>query len=311
MIDSSAAQEKQPAKSILPQHSQEQVIAESVTDRLLKPVEISQHLEESYETFESMLKISDLNIDGIGKRLPKWFIEHLNTYFRNEPKFQRITTKDIGSLALVTENPFLQKFRNIYNHNYKRPVFYLSLWDYRTINSKLHGGTGDGMVISGGIVDEDPITKGLAIIVAGSGLTDATKHEIKHTLDPQLTQKRRHGKDQVLEEFAAFWGDVIIPRVITWKTTHSSGGIITKEETETKVVETTLGSVRLSVESDTYFEQYKDAFGSKREYVDTVNEVAGYIQRLQDKYDKFQIDRMLMNAVKIEELKECVKEQGL
>jgi hypothetical protein len=312
MLDSSASQEQQPIKTTLPKNLQEQTATENVTDRLLRPIEINQQLEGKYSLFESMLKVSATTINERKGNLNEWFVAHINNYFKNEPKFQGITTEDIGSLTLVTEDLTLKKFREIYGYNYRRPVFFLSLKDYQTICRKLRGNIGsNGMVFSGGNLDNDPITKGLNIIVAGSGITDTVKHEIKHTLDPQLTEKRRHGKDEVLEEFAAYWGDVIIPRVLTQTTKHYSGDILIKEETKTNEVIATLKYMQSNLENDIYLEQYRHVFGNKKDYMDTINEVTGYIQKLQGKYDKFQIDRMLMNAVKIDDLKGCVKEQGL
>jgi hypothetical protein len=282
---------------------------ENATNRLLRPIEVNRELEGRYELFESMLRASATTINGKKGDLDKWLVNHLNDCFRNTPKFQGIAVEDVSSLRLITEDSSIRNFREIYGYNYRRPVFFLSLKDYRIINDKLRGGTGDGMSFSEGSLDNDPITKGLSMIVAGSGMTDTIKHEIKHTLDPQ--EKKRHGRDKVLEEFAAYWGDVIIPRMTTSIITHKSEDITTKEEIKTNEIKTTLNYIQSNIGSDIYLKQYKDIFGNKKDYIDTVDEVTKYIQKLQNKYDKFQIDRILMNAVKIEDLKNCVKEQNL
>lgn len=285
----------------------EHTIKESVTQKLLKPIEINQAHEQQYQRFESSL------IDQ--KDLSTWFCEHINEYFSNKPNFKAITPEDIGSLELYSQYASLDKFREIYNYDFHRPVFFLLKEDFKKINYKLFNHlSSNGTIISGGSLDKDPLTKGLNIIITSNEYgTSTLKHELKHSLDSQLINGKRQGKDKILSEFAAFWGNVIIPREVFETVQYGRNTIFEREEIKIKKIKWTTDNIRtrLTKGADVYMNQFKNIFNDKKDYIDTISEIAGYITKLQTKFDEFQIDRILMNATKISELKQCVKEQGL
>jgi len=278
-----------------------------VTFNLVGKVEVNQSLERGYLLFQRMLEVRKDK-----GRLEELFMGYFNKIFQGQPGFQdSITEQDVSSLKLITDAPALVQFREMYGNNYVRPILALDLADYKKVTQKLRGEmSSNGMVISGNLVNEDLITRGLSVIITGSGLVDADKHELKHTLDAQRTGGSRVGQDQVIEEFAAFWGDVVIPRRLEQKTTHrDADGKVTKVEITEREIVGNIQNIRGKLMSDSYEIQYQKQFNSKEEYHSYVDQVTGVIQKLEEKFDKFQIDRILMNAKSLREMKSIIEEK--
>lgn len=277
--------------------------ATSLTDRLLGHVGIDQRVERNYQVFERALVNFEQN-----DKLQRWFVEYFNGVFKDLPRYHDpILMSDIRSLRLDTNNPDVDALKRRYGNDYHRPILTLDLSEYKLIARKLRGETSsNAMALSEGAINDSLLTRGLTLVVSGGGISGEERHELRHTIDPN--RDKRIGQDRILEEFAAFWGNVVDPIVRIQKTTHRDGERVWVETQET-VATSNSRMVGLEIKSNVYFRQYRKQFPSEEEFYKFVDKVMGIINKLSAKYDRDQIDRILLNTRSVQELSELAEEK--
>ena len=231
-------------------------------------------------------------------KLAEWFIGFIRTYC--DPRFN-LKPEEIPSLNVVKESDALQDLKKRYKHPYTRPIFTLNFKDYQTFYKILtDGGTGSaGCCISGGHLDRDPRTEGLRIIIA-SNSDELAYHELRHSIDPYCSLRK--GNDKVLEEFIAFFGNIIRGKVIysTINTYDAQRNITSTSQTSQKIT-STLSYVLSGLKSELYHQQMCShlSFNDYKSLIDSVFQV---LNALTIYYSLDEIDFLLFNCRTLEQL---------
>lgn len=256
------------------------------------PVSIDEEVEKKYRNFQEYL----LSLEP--DRLKEWFVEYFN---RSIKPGNHLLPLEVSSLSVEADSPELGELRKRYGKEYQRPFLSLYLAEFKRFSAKLRGRTdSNGFCTRGEIVDEDPLTNGLGVIV-GAGLTRETIHELKHSIDPYYG--KRKGPNQVIEEYVAFMEEVLVPTRHTATVTDSAGNVTIQE----RIISKKISGLRKILKLKIYFEQYNHLFEGKEQYEATIDGISDAVESLLDFYSNEEIDRVLMNSRGVEDIERLVQ----
>ena len=260
---------------------------EKVIERLQGRLVIDEEKERRYQKYqESLIKMDEES------KLKEWTVGLLNS-FGVAVGQSEIELSDLNSLELVLDSQEEVQLRKQFEADFQRPYLKVDLKDFSTVYKKLTGRNGsNGCILSGGNIDQDPVAKGIGVILAPTIGPDIV-HEINHTIDPYLD--KRPPQDQVLEEFATYYRETFVPRVNKITTTQKDEHGNVTQSVSRRLLYESIPRICNTLQTDLY-DSYAEAFPSKEDYDIKLKAIGDTITALEKYMDKPDIQKAIFNS---------------